>query len=159
MGDLSELLAEYESHRDKYPTLEAFSPRLVAFFKQYAQGFAEKQKALDSQKPKVVSMVPANGATDVDPNLGSIQVLFDRPMSDRSWSMVGGGPHYPETTGQPHYDESRKTWAVPVKLKPDWSYEFMLNSGTYDAFRSEEGVPLEPVTVTFRTRKEKEGPE
>jgi Domain of unknown function (DUF4932) len=35
--ELSTQLGEYEAHRDLYPTLEAFSPRLVAFFKAYAE--------------------------------------------------------------------------------------------------------------------------
>ena len=37
MEELSNQLADYEAHRDRYPTLETFSPRLVAFFKQYAE--------------------------------------------------------------------------------------------------------------------------
>lgn len=38
--ELSDLLGDYEAHRDRYPTLEALAPRLVAFFHDYAQGFA-----------------------------------------------------------------------------------------------------------------------
>lgn len=60
-------------------------------------------------------------------------------------------PHCPETGKGTHFDAERKIWIVPVKLKPDWSYKFMLNSETYEGFRSEEGVPLEPVSVTFKT--------
>ena len=37
MGELSELLGDYEQHRDHYPDLEAFSPRLIQFFNDYAQ--------------------------------------------------------------------------------------------------------------------------
>jgi hypothetical protein len=37
MAELSTQLADYETHRDRYPTLEAFSPRLVAFFKDRAE--------------------------------------------------------------------------------------------------------------------------
>jgi hypothetical protein len=96
-------------------------------------------------------MIPANGATDVDPSLTAIQVTFDRPMKDGSWALVGGGPHCPETTGRPSYDSRRTTWIVPVKLKPEWDYEFYLNRGQYDSFRSAEGVPLESVHVTFST--------
>jgi hypothetical protein len=155
MEELSNLLADYEGHRERYATLDSFSPRLVSFFKDYAGGFAEKQAALETQRPKVVSMTPANGAEGVDPGLGSIRVVFDRPMRDRSWSLVGGGPHCPETTGKASYDSARTIWTVPVKLKPEWDYEFMLNSESYDAFRSAEGVPLEPVQVTFKTGKPK----
>jgi hypothetical protein len=152
--ELSNLLGEYEAQRQRYPTLESFAPRLVAFFKEYAEGFASKQAELAAKRPKVVSMTPANGAKAVDPGLKEIRVVFDRPMKDGTWALVGGGPHCPETTGKAHYDAKRTTWTVPVKLKPDWSYEFRLNSGEYDAFRSADNVSLEPVAVTFSTGKE-----
>lgn len=35
--ELSNQLADYEAHRDRYPTLETFSPRLVSFFKEYVE--------------------------------------------------------------------------------------------------------------------------
>jgi hypothetical protein len=155
MPELSELLAEYEAQRTQFPTLEKFSPRLVAFFKEYAAGFESKQAVLAKQRPKVLSMTPGNGAADVDPGLKEIQVIFDRPMKDNSWSLVGGGPHCPETTGKPHYDAKRTTWTVPVKLRPSWSYEYKLNYGRFDSFRSEEGVPLDSVAVTFETKAER----
>ena len=31
-------------------------------------------------------------------------------------------------------------------------YQFMLNSDRFTGFRSRAGVPLEPITVTFKTR-------
>lgn len=159
MEELSNLFSEYEAHRDQFPTLETFAPRLARFFTEYAQGFSERQMALDGKRPKISSMSPANGAADVDPDLTRLQVVFDRPMKDGSWALVGGGPHCPQTTGKAQYNTERTTWTVPVKLKPNWSYEFKLNSETYDAFRSAEGVPLEPVTVTFRTAGDNRKPE
>jgi hypothetical protein len=157
-GELSNLLAEYEKQRDRYPTLDSFSPRLVTFFNDYAAKFEMEQSALAQRRPKVVSMVPVNGAKDVDPGLTEIRVTFDRPMKDGSWAVVGGGPHCPETTGRPSYDSKRTTWSVPVTLKPEWDYEFYLNRGQYDSFRSEEGVPLEPVHVSFTTAKAANSP-
>jgi hypothetical protein len=145
---LADLLAEYEALRDTYPTLDSFAPRLIEFF----AGYAEDLDELDDKRPKVVSMTPANGAQDVSPNLAEIEVVFDRRMLDRSWAMVGGGPSFPEITGSPRYDAALTTWTVPVKLKPDWSYEFWLNRGQFDTFRSAEGVPLDSVPVTFKTR-------
>jgi len=66
--------------------------------------------------------------------------------------MCGSGPHVPEGTGKPSYNADRTVWTVPVKLKADWQYEFSLNCQSYDAFRSQEGVTLEPVPVKFSTR-------
>lgn len=154
--ELSELLAEYEVQRDRYPTLDSFSPRLVSFFKEYAERFETEQTALAAKRPRIVSIVPANGDEDVDPELSEIRVTFDRPMQDGSWSMVGGGPRFPEITGRPRYESQRSTWTVSVKLKPDWEYEFHLNRGRFNAFRSEEGVPLDSARVTFKTGKGKE---
>ena len=148
---MSDLLGEYEAHRDQYPTLEVFSPRLVAFFAETAK----KRAGLTGQRPKVVSIIPANGAQDVDPGLTAIQVVFDRPMADESWALVGGGPHCPKTGKGAHYDAQRKVWTTPVELKADWSYEFMLNAEGYEGFRSEKGVPLAPVSVTFKTAGQK----
>jgi hypothetical protein len=155
MQEMSDLLGDYESHREMYPTLEDFSPRLAAFFTETAKNFSKMQAELAGKRPKVVSMIPANGAQDVDPGLTAIQVVFDRPMADKSWSLVGRGPHFPEIGKGCHYDAQRKIWTVLVKLKTDWSYEFMLNSETYQGFRSEEGAPLEPVSVTFKTAGQK----
>jgi hypothetical protein len=153
IGELSDLLGEYEAGRDRYPTLEAFAPRIVTFFDDYAEGFAEAEAAAEAGRPKVVSITPANEATGVAPDLAAVEVVFDRPMQDGSWSLVGGGPNCPEIAGNPSYDRTKTVWTVPVKLKPGWDYRFMLNSDRFTNFRSAEGVPLAPVTVTFKTRK------
>ena len=46
-GKLADLLGEYEANRNKYPTLEAFAPRLVAFFDEYC-----KRKKLTKQEAR-----------------------------------------------------------------------------------------------------------
>jgi len=153
LGGLSGLLAEYEKQREKYSTLDDFAPRIVAFFNEQAKEYAEKQPAPDADRPRVVSITPANGATDVAPGPAEIKVVFDRPMRDGSWSLVGGGPNFPEVTGKPSYDASGKVWRVAVRLKPDWTYRFWLNSERFNGFQSREGVALESMAVTFRTGK------
>ena len=82
-----------------------------------------------------------------------IRVVFDRPMKDKAWSLVGSGPEMPEAIGAPTYDAARTIWTVPVRLKPGHSYRFMLNSDRFRAFQSEDGASLEPVTVRFQTQK------
>ncbi|RJP36411.1 MAG: DUF4932 domain-containing protein [Phycisphaerales bacterium] len=160
---LAHLLGEYEADRSKWPTLEAFMPRIVTWFDDYAaSGLAQRygqQRAAEAKEkaersahaPRLVSIVPADGATGVDPDTSSIVITFDRPMADQSWSIVGGGPLFPEILGQPSYDEARRVLTVRVRLKPNWHYEFGLNSQRFTAFRSTEGVPLEPVWIQFDT--------
>jgi hypothetical protein len=55
--------------------------------------------------------------------------------------------------GKPSYDAKRTSWSVPVKLRPEWEYQFMLNSDRFQGFQSDEGIPLEPLTVSFATGK------
>ena len=148
IGALSRVLEEYEADRKQYATLDAFMPRIVRCFEDYAATC--KMSTADS--PQVVSMTPANGAQDVDPGLTEITVTFDRPMQNGMWSVVGGGPHFPEIVGEVHYDKALCVFTMPVRLKPDWSYKFWLNRGQYSTFRSAEGVPLSSVEVNFKTR-------
>lgn len=147
-GDLAKLLEEYEKHRDLYPTLDAFMPKVVEFFDHYA----EKAEAQAARRPKVVSMTPKNGAKDVDPDLKEMKIVFDRPMKDKMWAVVGGGPNYPEVKGKISYDRQRKVLTIPVRLKPGWTYEFWLNRNQFNSFQSEEGARLESVPVRFQTR-------
>ena len=103
--------------------------------------------------PKIVSMLPANGSTEVSPGPTEIRITFDRAMMTNSWAWCGSGPHFPEGTGKPHYDATCTVWSVPVKLTPDWVYEFSLNSDPrYEGFMSEEHVCLAPLSVRFKTK-------
>jgi hypothetical protein len=149
IGELSELMTEYESNRDRYATLDAFMPKIVEFFDAYA----DKYEELAGKAPKVVSITPPDGATDVDPGLREVKVTFDRPMKDRAWAVVGGGDDRLPTDGSPSYDKARKVLTIPVKLEPGRRYRFWLNASPYMAFQSEEGVPLQSVKVTFKTRE------
>lgn len=147
-GDLARLLGEYESDREHYPGLDDFMPRVVAFFDGYAA--ALETQAADA--PTVIWMNPANGADDVDPDLTAITITFDRPMADGGWSVVGGGPNFPEVTGPPSYDRTHRIFTLPVRLEAGWNYRFSVNSDRFDAFRSAAGVPVAPLEVTFATR-------
>lgn len=149
--ELSDLLAEYETHRERYPTLEAFMPRVIALFNDYADHMAERQEEEKGSEPRIAFMKPANEATNVDPDLKAVRIVFDRPMKDRPCTLVGEGPHFPAITGPSSYDAEQKTLTVPVKLKPNWSYEFMLNSETVHDIQSHKGVPLPPTRVKFAT--------
>jgi hypothetical protein len=102
--------------------------------------------------PKIVKMVPENGAKDVDPKLSKIEVTFDRPMAE-GFSWTGGGEHYPtmQEGKKPRWSADKKTCTLPVQLKPDWDYRLGLNSQSFKNFASADGVPLEPVVYEFRT--------
>lgn len=103
--------------------------------------------------PKIVSLKPLNGAKTVDPNLKELRVEFNMAMGE-GFSWTGGGPEFP--TGpegkKPYWTSDHKVCILPVGLKPGSSYRLGLNSPSHKNFQSAGGVPLEPVTYTFRTK-------
>ncbi|SPE60775.1 putative Calcium/calmodulin-dependent protein kinase [Verrucomicrobia bacterium] len=114
---------------------------------------ASEELQLKVRVPKLVSLEPANGATDVSPAVTELRVTFDLPMGG-GFSWCGGGPSYPE--GQkgkaPHWTEDHKTCILPVSLKPSYTYELSLNCPCCKNFKSAAGVPLEPLGYTFTTK-------
>ena len=145
---LAALLSEYQKDRARYPTFDDFMPRVAEFFDKLA---AEAQAAA-AKAPTVVSIEPANGAQDVDPATAELVVTFDRSMRDGSWAIVRvSAGEFPEI-GKPQYDAARRVLRVPMKLEPGKTYRFWLNQGRFMSFVSADGMPLEPVEVTFRTR-------
>ena len=99
--------------------------------------------------PKIVSVTPADGAKDVDPNLGEIVVCFDRPMQGRV-SLTGDG--WPTLIGTPEFDSAMTNLTIRVALKPETEYKLGFNSRNHKKFASEDGVPLAPCVYSFRTK-------
>ena len=87
--------------------------------------------------PKIVSVTPADGAKDVDPNLGEIVVCFDRPMQGRV-SLTGDG--WPTLVGTPEFDSSMTKLTIRVNLNPETEYTLGFNSRSHKKFASEDGV-------------------
>ncbi len=163
MDGLSGLLGEYEENREKYPSLDAFFSEIAGFFKSYAgkidedledyeEERQEKMEKLKTNSPRIVSLLPPNGAQDVDPDLQAIVVTFDRPMKDGQWAVMRLSDKFPEKGGEVFYDETKKVFTIPVKLKPDTEYELGLNAEGVYAFASEDGDPLYPVVIRFKTK-------
>lgn len=100
--------------------------------------------------PKVESVVPSVGATDVDPTIAEIRIRFDMPMSRQGYSVVGAGPNFPSLSAAPRWEDAH-TCILPVSLKSGWDYEFGINGETHKNFRSVWLVPAEPMRCHFKT--------
>ncbi len=111
-----------------------------------AQASDEDQRRI----PRVISVTPAVGAEGVDPGLTEIHVKFDMPMSRDGYSFVGGGPHFPSPTDTARWVDAFEC-ALPVKLKPNWEYEFSINNAKFKNFRSVWLVPAAPMRCHFKT--------
>lgn len=117
------------------------------------QGASEELKR-KTAKPQIAGLSPLNGAKDVDPNLAELRVTFSVPMGG-GFSWTGGRPQYPERPAgkEPYWTDDHKTCVLPVQLKPGSVYRLGLNSLSFKNFQSAGGVPLDPVTYTFRTKE------
>jgi hypothetical protein len=124
-------------------------PRVVAFFDSYVAKAAEAV----ANAPKLVSIEPSNGASDVDPSLKQLVIRFDRAMRDKSWAVVGTPGEQPEFTGTPAYDAERKVLTIPMRLEPGRTYRFGLNGPKHQGFVSADGFALQPIEVSFTTRR------
>lgn len=111
------------------------------------------EAAHDTRPPRVTATSPANGAEGVDPGLSSISVTFDEPMKDGSWSWCYEDPaSFPQTTGQPHWEDGGTRNVLPVRLQPHTTYIIWINTAKFTGFQDRAGNPAAPFRFTFRTR-------
>lgn len=134
-SDLAQLLRTYEADRERFSTFDDFVPAVAAFFRREAQKLPPAPKLVEFK---------------VDAESGTLTLVFDRPMRDRSWSMLlDGDEPFPEIAGDIRYDKKRQVLTVPVWLKPGTRYSLWLNGETRFGFISERGVPLAPRRIEF----------
>ena len=111
-----------------------------------------------SLPPVVVKCVPQSGDVRVDPNTAEIRVTFSKRMADGSWSWSTVSPNTnPEITGDPKYLADEKTCVLPVKLKPNQTYAFWLNSAKFGNFKDRKGHSAVPYLLVFQTRSNGKG--
>lgn len=112
-------------------------------------------QAVQKLAPGVQSIVPANGAKDVDPELSEIKVTFSKPMRDKSWAVCQRNPAlYPKVAGV-GYDKTCTVLTIKVKLEPEHDYLILLNAGRFNSFISADGHRLPEYVYRFHTGKKK----
>ncbi len=102
-----------------------------------------------ARPPKVIKMVPENGAVDVKPGPIKIRILFDQDMG-RGSSLCGGGEDFPEIVGKPKW-ASKRAFVFSARLEPDHDYSFGINCPSAQNFKSVRGESAEILFVNFRT--------
>jgi beta-lactamase regulating signal transducer with metallopeptidase domain len=141
---------------EKSPFLEIISAEKVTQ-KSLVKHIESRQESLmDNWKttgPKIVEVIPADGAKNVDPDIGKITIKFDRKMKTNSWSFCnyGDSSELP-SKGKPYYDESGTFITLPLKkLQPNHTYKSSFNTEKFTGFISADGVPLYPYPYSFTT--------
>jgi len=146
--DLAAVLGVTAQTKPRFP---GAADAVFKFFDEWGDAAAAKIAAAKSRHeaaeherlshgPQILKAIPADGDTQVDPDLGTLELYFDRPM-DGSMSVYGDAP---EVTGKPAWDQSKTVLKIPVKLTSGHNYHLRLNKNedTKGGFRSAAGEPL-----------------
>ena len=108
---------------------------------------------VDSMAPVVVKTVPEAGSKDVSPGEMEIKVTFSKEMMDQSWSWATAWQDStPEGVGKPHYEADHKTCVLKVKLEPNKTYGYWINSQKFHGFKDAQGHSAVPYLLVFQTR-------
>lgn len=112
-----------------------------------------RAQTVDSIAPVVVKTVPEAGKKDIAPGETEIKVTFSKEMTDQSWSWsTAWQDSTPESIGKPHYEADRRTCVLKVKLEPNKTYGWWINSQRFHGFRDAEGHPAVPYLLVFQTK-------
>ena len=119
---------------------------------QFAAGVSRAQD-IDSIAPVVVKTVPEAGTKDVAPGEVEIKVTFSKEMTDQSWSWSSAWKDsVPESVGKPKYEADHKTCVMRVKLDPNKTYGYWINSQNFHGFKDTQGHTAVPYLLVFRTK-------
>lgn len=112
----------------------------------------------EGERPRLLRVQPADGATDVEPET-ELRFRFDRPM-DPDAAMIGWdyrGQAGFRLRGPLRYDPASHEFTLPVRLTPGQRHVLMMNGeGTfrkeaYEGFRAAVGPGAAPVRWSFTT--------
>jgi hypothetical protein len=124
----------------------------VVILCNFTMGISNAQD-IESMPPVVVKAVPESGAKDVAPGEVELKVTFSKEMTDESWSWATAWKgSAPEMIGKPEYQDDRKTCVLKVKLEPNRTYAFWLNSEKFRGFKDRQGHPSVPYLLIFQTK-------
>jgi RNA polymerase sigma-70 factor (ECF subfamily) len=74
-------------------------------------------------------------------------------MMDGSWSWsTAWKDSSPEMVEKPKYSDDHKTCVLKVKLEPNKTYGYWLNSQNYHNFKDKQGRAAVPYLLTFETK-------
>ena len=108
---------------------------------------------IDNRAPVVVKTVPEAGSKDVAPGVMEIKITFSKEMMDQSWSWATAWENStPEGVDKPHYDSDHRTCILKVKLKPNTTYGWWINSQSFHHFQDPQGHAAIPYFFVFQTK-------
>jgi RNA polymerase sigma-70 factor (ECF subfamily) len=125
---------------------------IVGAICQFAPQICRAQD-VDSMAPVVVKTVPEAGNKEVAPGEVEIKVTFSKDMMDQSWTWsTAWKDSDAPSIGKPHYDTTHRTCILKVKLEPNKTYGYWLNSQNFHGFKDAQGHAAVPYLLVFQTK-------
>lgn len=105
-----------------------------------------------AEPPRLERSEPANGDTNVKPDVGVLRLMFDRDMKQGSWTLwnsdQGQLPPLEEGNNTPW--RSSRVFELRIgAMTPGTTYAIQLNSPTRQGFQAQDGTALPVTVVTF----------
>jgi hypothetical protein len=130
--------------RTKYPTLEAFMPRVIEYF----NGVPKRLPELKNRMPQIVSMTPKNGSKNVASGTPKIKITYSMPVSLFNSKGIFWNSKKPLEAGTWELSEDKKTITINVRLDSNTEYKFIVY-----AVQSSEGYLPSTESLSFTTAK------
>ena len=112
-----------------------------------------RAQTIESMPPVVIKTIPEAGAMDIAPGVVEIKVTFSKAMRDGSWSWsTAWQDSTPEMVEKPKYEADGKTCVMKVRLEPNKTYGYWLNSEKFKNFKDQHGKPAVPYLLAFQTK-------
>jgi len=113
---------------------------------------------INSMAPVVVKTSPEAGTRDVAPGIVEIKITFSKEMMDQSWSWSSvWQDSAPESVGKPYYEADHRTCVQKVKLEPNKTYGWWINSQNFHGFKDQQGHAAVPYLLVFQTKDKRAG--
>lgn len=127
--------------------IEDFVNRSHFFSKSLEELYTEFEKS----RPTVLKIKQfENENTTVNPNIKELTFEFSEPLNGQNTGVdygVLGKDYFPPMDSERVWSNDNKSWTVKVHLEPNTHYQFLISNN----FRTQEGIPLKPYMVEFRT--------
>jgi hypothetical protein len=152
MPELIKALSNYELNRERYPTLQSFMSEIVIL--QNKLNPKKTYKQIVNNQPLIWVENIKNGSQNVDVNIDSVVVKFNKPMyigaNGSSYGKKGGKEFFPQIMGAKWNVETKKEWVMYIKLQPNKEYSISFPA---QFFYSEKGYysPKETYYLDFKT--------
>jgi hypothetical protein len=109
-------------------------------------------QAFEAKRPYVLRIEPfANGDSLVNADNKELKIIFSSPMDKSGFSINNGkrGKDYSPIIAVVGFSDDATFFTLKIDMKPDHEYEFII---TDRSFKSDEGYPLKPYEVKFKTK-------